>query len=133
MPAVGLLAQPVGAFLGREVAEGLPPAQLEPLALAPGGGPTGAEDHLEIFPARLVGRHDGDRHGPDSCVPGYVSVLRRSPWAAAEHARMEKTQRTRRPISQDRARPTERFPQPRFSCLCPVFFAFFPATPRSPR
>jgi hypothetical protein len=33
----------------------------------------------------------------------------------------------------DRPTPARRIPQPQFSCLCPVFFAFFPAKPRSPR
>jgi hypothetical protein len=52
---------------------------------------------------------------------------------------MEKTQLTPKVSGtgtssrQDRPHPAGRIPQPQFSCLCPVFFAFFPAKPRSPR
>src|SRR5262249_52978325 len=62
MAALGLRAQPVGALLHREVVEGLAPVQLEALALASGRRPALAEDRLQVLPARLVRRDDGDRH-----------------------------------------------------------------------
>src|SRR5918995_511243 len=61
MAAVGLLTQPVGAFLVGKGGEELPRPQLVPLALAPGRLAPCAEDRLQVFPARLVGGHDGDR------------------------------------------------------------------------
>jgi hypothetical protein len=61
MATVGLLPQPEGPLLDREVVERLPRPQLVPLALAPVSLPARAEDRLEVVPARLVGGHDRDR------------------------------------------------------------------------
>jgi hypothetical protein len=61
MATVGLLAQPVGAYFGGKRGKGLSRPQFVPLALAPGRLAARTEDRLQVFPARLVGGHDGDR------------------------------------------------------------------------
>src|SRR6266568_9137844 len=58
--AAGLLAQPVGAFLGRKRSEGLSGRELVTLALACGRRTARTEHRLQVVPARHVGGHDGD-------------------------------------------------------------------------
>src|SRR5262245_29393725 len=58
--AVGLLAQPAGAFLAGKRSEGLARRELVTLALASGRRAARTEDRLQVVPARHVGGHDGD-------------------------------------------------------------------------
>jgi len=61
--AVGLLAQPVGAFLkGSRAPRGIP--HLVSLALAESRIAAGAEDGPQVVPGRFIRRHNGDRRRP---------------------------------------------------------------------